>query len=731
MGIMAFNYQFLGTAPVPGPPGPHRCGPDQTPDDLDCEVFEGCPQSPLPSDLDPVPLHNFFSKYFPEGRIVVLYAAYTTPRPRGYLPNQPFRLSPGATFLERLGILYVEMNELQQMASIDNIRNVAVISHVDHGKTTLVDQLLRETGSIPRNRKAGDCILDSNDLERERGITILAKNISIPFRGVKINLIDTPGHPDFGGEVERVLQMADGALLLVDSSEGPLPQTRFVLREAFKRNLRILVVINKVDRPDARKAEVLEAISELFLELAGELGFHSGHTPDGRDVLNFPVIYSSGRDGYSGLSPDTSSGDMIPLLEAILNHIPPPSGDSKEPLQLQITTLDYSDFVGRIGIGRVYHGSLAPGDQVLVTGRQGERMVTVKELHIFERLGRHSADRVEAGDICAVVGIDDVEIGDTLTDPERPRPLPVPKVEEPTISMVFSVNDSPFAGRDGDYVTSRHLRARLLRELESNVALRVEEAPERGGFEVSGRGTLHLGILMENMRREGYEFQVQRPRVIFREEKGLRTEPVELLVIQCPEEGSGRVIELVGSRRGELTRFEPQGSRVWLEFKVPSRGLIGIHSRLLNLTQGEAIFHHSFQAYEPFKGDVPRRANGVMVSNETGVAVPYALFCLKERGPMFVAPGIRVYEGMIVGEHCKESDIVVNVCREKKLTNIRAAGADRNVLLSPPRQMSLEEALEYIDEDELLEVTPKTYRLRKRHLKEKDRRRAERQAAGV
>jgi GTP-binding protein len=517
-------------------------------------------------------------------------------------------------------------------------------------------------------------------------------------------------------------------LLLVDASEGPLPQTRFVLREAFKHSLRPVVVINKVDRPDARKAEVLEAICELFLELAAELGFDSGHTPDGRDVLDFPVLYASGRDGYAGVDPETSSGDMIPLLEAILDHIPPPVGEMDGALQLQITTLDYSDFVGRIGIGRVYHGVISTGERVLVSGRSGDRLVTIKELHTFDKLGRAPAARVGAGDICAVVGIDDVEIGDTLTDPLRPRPLPIPAVEEPTISMVFSVNDSPYSGQDGQYVTSRHLRERLYRELESNVALRVADAPKLGGLEVSGRGTLHLGILIENMRRESYEFQVGRPRVIFREENGVRTEPIELMLVQCPDDTAGKVIELLGSRRGEMTKFEPHSGRVRLEFKVPSRGLIGVHSRLMNLTQGKAIVHHSFLTYEPYKGDIPRRTNGVMVSHETGVAVPYALFGLKDRGPMFVEPGTRVYEGMIVGEHCKESDIVVNVCREKKLTNMRAAGSDKNVILSPPRRMSIEEALEYIDEDELLEITPKTYRLRKRHLNEKDRKRAGRLA---
>ncbi len=623
------------------------------------------------------------------------------------------------------------MTQTHATSQIATIRNVAIIAHVDHGKTTLVDQLLRETGAIPRNHKAGECILDSNDLERERGITILAKNISIPYQGVKINLIDTPGHSDFGGEVERVLQMADGVLLLVDASEGPLPQTRFVLRKAFEHALRAVVVINKVDRPDARKAEVLEAINELFLELADELGFDSGHLPDGRDVLDFPIVYASGREGYAGFDPAIRSGNMIPLLDVILKFIPAPTGEIDGPLQLQITTLDYSDFVGRIGIGRVYHGAIKVGDRILVSGRHGERQMTIKELHTFVKLGRAPTSRVGTGDICAVVGIADVEIGDTLTDPEQPRPLPIQDVEEPTISMLFSVNDSPFAGQDGEYVTSRHLRQRLMRELESNVALRVAETDSASALEVSGRGTLHLGILIENMRREGFEFQVSRPQVIYHQEDGVRTEPVELLLVQCPDSSAGRVIEMMGARRGEMIKFEPQGSRVRLEFKVPSRGLIGVHSRLMNLTQGEAIVHHSFLAYEPYKGEVPCRTTGVLISSEQGDAVAYALFNLKDRGPMFVEPGTKVYEGMVVGEHCKESDISINVCREKKLTNVRAAGCDKNIILSPPRRMSIEESLEYIDDDELVEITPKTYRLRKRHLKEKDRKRADRQSAAA
>jgi GTP-binding protein len=613
--------------------------------------------------------------------------------------------------------------------AIEGLRNIAIIAHIDHGKTTMVDKLLKETHSIPDHRDLGECILDSNDLERERGITILAKNISIPYRGIKINIIDTPGHADFGGEVERTVQMADGVLLLVDASEGPMPQTRFVIKKAFHRLLQPIVVINKVDRPDARVEEVVEEVGDLFLELIEELGLDGKTTTAGKDFLDFPVIYASGRDGWAGLTPDDRGRGMVPLLDTILKEIPPPRGNPHAPLQMQVTTLDYSEFVGRIGIGRVYAGELRAGDRVLVSGRRGDRLVTIKELYLFDKLGRSRAERAGTGDICAVTGVEDVEIGDTLTDPESPAPMPLIEVDRPTISMVFCINDSPLAGQDGEFLTSRHLRARLFKELESNIALRVEESSDAGVFEVSGRGTLHLGILIENMRREGYEFQVGKPRVIYIEENGQRLEPIELLVCQVPEEFAGRVIEALGGRRAEMCRFEPQGSRVNLEFKIPSRGLIGMGSRLMNLTQGEAIVYHSFHAYEPFKGEIPRRQSGVMVSHETGTAVAYSLFNLKDRGPMFVEPGTAVYEGMIVGEHCKDNDIVVNVCKEKKLTNIRAAGSDKNIILSPPRRMSIEEALEYIDDDELVEITPKTFRLRKRLLSEKDRRKASRAEA--
>ncbi len=606
-----------------------------------------------------------------------------------------------------------------------NLRNVAIIAHVDHGKTTMVDKLLGATGAIPSYQKEslGECILDSNDLERERGITILAKNISIYYKDVKINLIDTPGHADFGGEVERVLRMADGVLLLVDAAEGPMPQTRFVLRKAFERHLRPVVVINKIDRPDARISEVVNEVGELFLELAMELGLEDAS----HDVLDYPILYASGKLGFAKRRLEDPSVNVIPLLDAILEYVPEPKGTLEGSLQLQIASLDYSDYIGRIGIGRVQRGSIRVGDRVLVCGKSGDRPWTVKELFIFDKLGRTPAEHVGAGDICAVAGIEDVAIGDTLTDPERSDPLPVTEVDRPTVSMVFRVNDSPFAGQEGKFVTSRHLRARLYKELESNVALRVEETQEAGAFEVSGRGTLHLGVLIENMRREGYEFQVGKPRVIFIEEDGVRKEPVERMLVQAPIESAGKVIEVLGARRGEMLKYEPQAERIFMEFKVPSRGLIGIGSRLMTLTAGEALIFHSFEAYEPFKGAVPERATGVMVASETGVTSPYALFGLKDRGPMFIEPGTRIYEGMIVGEHSKDEDIAVNAAREKKLTNVRAAGSDENVILRPPRKMSIEEALEYIEEDELLEITPVTYRLRKKILNDKVRRREGRQ----
>jgi GTP-binding protein len=611
------------------------------------------------------------------------------------------------------------------------LRNVAIIAHVDHGKTTLVDKFLKATGAVESHQELGECILDTGDLERERGITILAKNISISYKGVKINLIDTPGHADFGGEVERVLRMADGVLLLVDAAEGPMPQTRFVLRKAFERGLRPVVVINKIDRGDARSSEVVNEVGELFLELAVELGIESSGDLDANlDFLDFPILYASAKDGFAKLELDSPSVGMEPLLDAILTHVPEPDGTLEGSLQLQVASLDYSDYVGRIGIGRVYRGSVRTGDRVLACGRSGERKAVVKELFLFDKLGRRPATHVLAGDICAFTGVEDIEIGDTLTDPENPDPLPVTEVDRPTLSMIFRVNDSPFAGQDGRFVTSRHLRTRLYKELESNVALRVEDSSEAGALKVSGRGTLHLGVLIESMRREGYEFQVGKPEVIQLKEDGVTKEPIELVLVQTPADSAGKVIELLGSRRGEMVKYEPQGERMLIEFKVPARGLIGISSRLMNLTAGEALVYHSFHSYEAHKGSIPARSQGVIVSSESGVAIPYALHGVRDRGPMFVAPGTKLYEGMIIGEHCKDNDIAVNACREKKLTNIRAASSDENVILKPPRRMSIEESLEYIEDDELLEITPNTYRLRKKVLNEKARLRRSRGGPG-
>ena len=593
----------------------------------------------------------------------------------------------------------------------------------------MVDRLLQATDSVPRSQQAEECILDTGDLERERGITILAKNISLTYQGVKINLIDTPGHADFGGEVERVLQMADGVLLLVDSAEGPMPQTRFVLKKAFQHRLRPLVVINKCDRKDERAAEVVDEVGDLFLELITELDLDSQDDFGGVDVLDFPVIFASGRDGYARWALNDDGTDVLPLLDAILQHVPIPQAEIDGPLQLQVTTLDYNDYVGRIGVGRVTRGRLTVGDRVALCGKDGVRTETVRELFTFDKLGRVASQEVGAGDICAVTGIADIEIGDTITDAAHPDALPRIEIDQPTLSMVFSVNDSPFAGQDGKFVTSRQLRERLFRELESNVALRVKDTDEAGSYEVSGRGTLHIGILIERMRREGYEFQVGKPRPIDRLVDGEKHEPIELLICQTPEEYSGKVIEVLGGRRAEMLKFETIGERVHLEFKVPARGLIGMGSRLMTLTAGEAIVHHNFHDYEPFKGSIPSRSQGVMISSEGGATIAYALFGLRDRGPMFVSPGDPTYEGMIVGEHCKEDDISVNVCRTKKLTNIRAAGSDKNVILSPPRRMSIEEALEYIEDDELVEITPKTFRLRKRILNEKARRREKRGGA--
>ncbi len=591
------------------------------------------------------------------------------------------------------------------------IRNIAIIAHVDHGKTTLVDEILKQARVFRANQAVEECFLDNNDIERERGITILAKNISVEYKGVKINVIDTPGHSDFGGQVERVLKLADGVLLLVDAAEGPMPQTRFVLEKALQLNLRPVVVINKVDKPDARPSVVHSKVFDLFCELNAS-----------DEQLDFPLLYASGRDGWAvnDLSDERSS--ILPLMDAIIKYVPAPE-HIEGPVQAQIATLDYSNFVGRIGIGRVYCGELDRTRPVMLIKRDGkQQMVNLKQLMTFEGLGRKECDVVECGDLCAVVGISDIDISDTLTDPESPRAMPPIAIDEPTISMTFRINDSPFFGKEGKFVSSRHLRERLYREIEKDVALRVEEL-SGDAFKVSGRGVLHLAILIENMRREGYELAVAKPQVITKVIDGVKCEPFEVLSVDTPSESTGKIIELVGQRHGELLQMEARGNRQMLEFKIPTRGLIGFRSKAMTASAGEAVVSYRFDSYQPFCGDIPQRAAGVMVSMAQGKAMPFAIDGLQQRGIFFINPGDECYEGMIVGEHCKDDDLVVNVQRAKQLTNLRAAANDRNMKIAPAREISLEQALEYIDDDELVEVTPKTIRLRKFYLTELERRR--------
>lgn len=595
----------------------------------------------------------------------------------------------------------------------DDIRNVAIIAHVDHGKTTLVDQLLKQSGTFRANQQIQNVerIMDSNDLERERGITILAKNTAISYSGVKINIIDTPGHADFGGEVERVLKMADGVLLLVDAAEGPMPQTRFVLRKALSYNLKPLVVINKIDRPDARCVEVLNDIFDLFVEL------------DATDEqLDFSVIYASGREGYAKQAFEDANTDIVPLLDAILEYIPKPNGNPDALLQMQVISLDYNDYIGRIGIGRIFNGTITVGQQVIRIDRDGKQTVhKVTDLYIFAGLERQATKSASAGDIIALTGIENLDIGDTIASLENPQAMPKISIDEPTLSMIFSVNNSPFSGRDGKYVTSRNLRERLYKELRSNVALKVEDTETPDAFRISGRGLLHLSVLLENMRRGGYELQVSKPKVIFKEINGKKAEPVEYVVIDVPKAYEGQVISMLGVRKGEMLRMNTDKDITHFEFKVPSRGLIGLRNRLLSSTRGEAVMYHNFYDYELYKGDIVQRIQGVLISMSTGEVTAYALDGLQDRGIMHVKPGDQVYEGMIVGEHCEQNDITVNVIRAKKATNIRSATADKGIKLPPPREFSLEMSLEYIEDDELVEVTPKTFRLRKKLLTENER----------
>ncbi|MBR7104580.1 MAG: translational GTPase TypA [Lentisphaeria bacterium] len=594
---------------------------------------------------------------------------------------------------------------------MSSLRNIAIIAHVDHGKTTLVDQIIKQAKLFRENEVVATRLLDSDDIERERGITILSKNISINYNGVKINIIDTPGHSDFGGQVERVLKLADGVLLLVDAAEGPMPQTRFVLDKALQLGLRPIVVINKIDKPDGRPMEICNKVFDLFCELNAN-----------DEQLDFPVLYASGRDGWAVNDLEDERLSITPLLDAIIKYVPEPKSNPG-PVQAQVATLDYSNFVGRIGIGRVYRGTLDIGKPMVIIKRDGSRsQAVVKQLFTFEGLERKETDKVECGDLCAIVGISDIDISDTICNAETPEQMPAIAIDEPTISMTFKINDSPLFGKEGKFVSSRQLRERLYKETERDVALRVEDI-SGDAFKVSGRGVLHLAILIENMRREGYELAVGKPQVIIKVIDGVKNEPIERLSVDVPSESAGKIIEMVGIRHGEMIQMEARGARQLLEFFIPTRGLIGLRSKALTASQGEAVISHLFDHYEPYKGALPSRQNGVVISMAGGRAVPFAIDALQLRGEFFIDPGTEAYEGMIVGEHCKDNDLVVNVQKEKQLTNMRAAGSDRNIKIIPARKMSLEQALEYIDDDELVEVTPLNIRLRKIYLKELERRR--------
>ena len=599
---------------------------------------------------------------------------------------------------------------------MQNIRNIAIIAHVDHGKTTLVDEIIKQAKIFRENQEMHECFLDNNDIERERGITILAKNISVRYKDSKINIIDTPGHSDFGGQVAARDQAEPRELIkdiisvLVDSAEGPLPQTRFVLDKALKLNLKPIVIINKIDRPDARPEEVLSKVFDLFIDLNAS-----------EEQLDFPILYASGRNGWA--TEDLKNGSresILPLMDAILKYIPP-TPMHEGPVQLQITTLDYNDYVGRIGIGRVHRGNLKLGVPLTLIKRDGRTYpVQLKQIFTFEGIERKEASEVQCGDLCAIVGVEGIDISDTLADATHPEKMPPIAIDEPTLSMMFRVNDSPLFGKEGKYISSRHIRERLLKEAERDVALRVEDNGT-DSFNVSGRGVLHISILIENMRREGYELTISQPHVITKMIDGQVQEPVELLSVDVPDGSAGKVIELVGVRKGEMIKMEAHTSRQILEFYIPTRGLIGLRSKVMTATAGEAIMSHMFSHYEPFKGDIPQRINGVMISMGGGKAIPYAIDGLQQRGTFFIEPGVETYEGMIVGEHCKEGDIEVNVQRAKKLTNMRAAGSDRNMKIAPAQKMSLEEALEYIADDEYVEVTPLNIRLRKKYLSEIER----------
>ena len=597
---------------------------------------------------------------------------------------------------------------------MQDIRNIAIIAHVDHGKTTLVDKMMLAGHLFRNDQTNGELVLDNNDLERERGITILSKNVSINYKGTKINIIDTPGHADFGGEVERVLNMADGCILLVDAFEGPMPQTRFVLQKALQIGLKPIVVVNKVDKPNCRPEEVYEMVFDLMFSLNAT-----------EYQLDFPVIYGSAKNNWMGEDWKTPTGTITPLLDAIVKYIPAPQQLEGTP-QMLITSLDYSSYTGRIAVGRVHRGTISEGMNITLAKRDGRMIKSkIKEVHTFEGLGRKKVESVSSGDICAVIGIEGFEIGDTICDFENPEPLPPIAIDEPTMSMLFTINDSPFFGKEGKYVTSRHIHDRLMKELDKNLALRVRKTEnEDGKWIVSGRGVLHLSVLIETMRREGYELQVGQPQVIFKEIDGQRCEPIEELTISVPEEFASKMIDMVTRRKGEMVSMETQGDRVSIEFNIPSRGIIGLRTNVLTASQGEAIMAHRFKEYQPYKGDIPRRTNGSMIAMESGTAFAYAIDKLQDRGRFFIYPQEEVYAGQVVGEHVHENDLVINVTKSKKLTNMRASGSDEKARIIPPVIFSLEEALEYIKEDEYVEVTPKSMRMRKVILDETERKRA-------
>jgi len=595
---------------------------------------------------------------------------------------------------------------------MSEIRNIAIIAHVDHGKTTLVDKILHQCNLFRENQATGELILDNNDLERERGITILAKNVSVQYKGTKINIIDTPGHADFGGEVERVMNMADGVILLVDAFEGPMPQTRFVLQKAISAGKKAILVINKVDKPNCRPEEVHDSVFDLFFNLDAT-----------EDQLNFPTVYGSSKQGWMGPDYKTPTADVTHLLDVIIANIP--TAPKREgTLQIQITSLDYSSFIGRIAVGRIFRGIIKENMPVSVVKRDGKiQKSRIKELFVFEGLGKMKVSEAETGDICAFTGIEGFEIGDTVADFENPEGMPTMHIDEPTMSMLFTINNSPFFGKDGKYVTSRHLRDRLYKELEKNLAMRIEETNSPDSYLVFGRGILHLSVLIETMRREGYELQLGQPQVIVKEIDGKKCEPIEVLTVDVPQESSSKVIDLVTQRKGNLLIMEPKGDLTHIEFEIPSRGIIGLRNNVLTATAGEAIMAHRFKAYEPWKGHIPSRIAGVLISKDKGAAVAYSIDKLQDRGKFFIEAGEEIYPGMIIGEHIRPDDLVVNICTEKQLTNMRASGTDDKMRIVPKINFSLEEAMEYIQEDEYVELTPKSIRMRKTILNENDRKR--------